>query len=83
MNWPVVAQLISLDLHHLTFPRHSDQLAGGEAGELQGEGGVVVVSPIKPFKGCHKLQREIEFAISRVQLKNSRSGQTNMWGQPQ
>ena len=70
INWPVVAHDTILPPHHIAFPRHSDQLAGGDAGELQGEGGVVVTSPIKPLKGCHKLQREIGFAISRVQLKN-------------
>ena len=60
MNWPVVSQLISLGLHHLAFPRYSDQLAGGEGRELQGEGGVVVISPIEPFTGCHNLRGEIE-----------------------
>ena len=40
---------------HIALPRHSHQLAGGEGGELQGEGGVVVVSIIEPLTGCHKL----------------------------
>ena len=39
----VITQAAALLLHHIAFPRHSDQLSGGEGGELQGEGGVVVV----------------------------------------
>ena len=39
---PVVAQLVPLLLHHIASPCHSHHLAGGEGGEGQGEGGVIV-----------------------------------------
>ena len=54
--WPVVAQTLWLLLHHIASPCHSHHLAGGEGGEGQGEGGVIVVVllPIRKQPGANR-----------------------------